>query len=114
MSVNFVAKNGLNFVKLNAAFFVVEIEKGLTRNQINSLLDKMNYNKEFELITIEGDEGSAMGFIDMRWFEDNFYYDPEKIDSFVQEVIDGIYEKTEDNVYFLKEGLIYIGSPDIY
>lgn len=114
MSVNFVAKNASNFIKLNAAFFIVEIEKGLTANQLNSLLDKMKYSKEFELITLEGEDGSAMGLIDMKWFEQKFKYDPVKIERFVQKVIDGVYEESDDDVYFLKESPIYIASPDVY
>lgn len=114
MSVNFVAKNASNFVKLNAAFFIIEIEKGLTGNQLNSLLDKTKYSKEFELITIEAEDGTAMGLIDMRWFEKKFGYDADRIEHFVQEVIDGLYEEPEDNVYYLKEGSIYIASPDVY
>lgn len=114
MSVNFVAKNASNFVKLNAAFFIVEIETGLTRKQLNSLLDKIKYSNEVELITIEGEEGTAMGLIDMHWFEQKFKYDADKIDFFVQDVIDGVYKKNEDNVYFLEEGPIFIGIPNVY
>lgn len=114
MSVNFVAKNASNFVKLNAAFFIVEIETGLTRKQLNSLLDKIKYSNEVELITIEGEEGTAMGLIDMHWFEQKFKYDPVKIERFVQKVIDGVYEESDDAVYYLKEGSIYISSPDVY
>ena len=114
MSVNFVAKNASNFVKLNAAFFIVEIETGLTRKQLNSLLDKIKYSNEVELITIEGEEGTAMGLIDMHWFEQKFKYDPVKLERFVQKVIDGVYEESDDDVYFLKESPIYIGSPDVY
>lgn len=114
MSVNFVAKNASNFVKLNAAFFIVEIETGLTRNQLNSLLDKIKYSNEVELITIEGEEGTAMGLIDMQWFEQRFKYDPVKIERFVQKVIDGVYEESEDGIYYLKKFPIYIASPDVY
>lgn len=114
MSVNFVAKNASNFVKLNAAFFIVEIETGLTRKQLNSLLDKIKYSNEVELITIEGEEGTAMGLIDMQWFEQRFKYDPVKIERFVQKVIDGVYEESEDGIYYLKKFPIYIASPDVY
>ena len=114
MSVNFVAKNASNFVKLNAAFFIVEIETGLTRKQLNSLLDKIKYSNEVELITIEGEEGTAMGLMDMRWFEQKFKYDPVKIERFVQKVIDGVYEESDDDVYFLEEGPIFIGIPNVY
>ena len=114
MSVNFVAKNASNFVKLNAAFFIVEVETGLTRKQLNSLLDKIKYSNEVELITIEGEEGTAMGLIDMQWFEQKFKYDPVKIERFVQKVIDGVYEESEDGIYYLKKFPIYIASPDVY
>ncbi len=114
MRMNFVAKNAANFIKLNAAFFIVEVEKGITAAQINSLLNKLSYSEEFELITVEGDSGSAMGLIDMRWFERKFNYDPDDIYLFVQNVIDRVYEQSDDNVYFLKEGPIYISCPDVY
>lgn len=111
---NFVAKNAANFIKLNAAFFIVEVEKGITAAQLNSLLSKLSCSKEFELITIEGERGSAMGLIDIRWFERKFNYDPDDINLFVQNVIDKLSEKSDDNVYFLKESPIYISSPDVY
>lgn len=114
MRVNFVAKNASNFIELNAAFFMVESGRGLTENQLISLLSKMKDSKEYELMTVEGDEISAMGLIDMQWFEQKFKYDPVKIERFVQKVIDGVYEESDDDVYFLKESPIYIGSPDVY
>lgn len=114
MYQNFIAKNAANFIKLNAAFFIVEVEKGITAAQLNSLLSKLSCSKEFELITIEGERGSAMGLIDIRWFERKFNYDADDIELFVQTVIDGVYEESGNNVYFLKESPIYISSPDVY
>ena len=114
MRMNFVAKNAANFIKLNAAFFIVEVEKGITAAQINSLLNKLTYSEWFELITIEGDQGSALGLIDMRWFEREFNYDPDDIDFFVRNVINRVHEQSDNNVYFLKGSPIYISYPDVY
>lgn len=114
MSVNFIAKNASNFIELSAAFFVVEAGRGLTGNQLISLLSKTKDIKEYELVTIEGDGVSAMGLINMQWFEQKFNYDSIKIERFVQKVINGVYTESDDNVYFFKESSIYIASPDTY
>lgn len=99
---------------LKAAFFEIEPGYGLTGRQLNSLLKKTQNTKEYELITIEGEEVTAMGLIDMEWFEDAFAFDANKIERFVTKVIDGRYEESEDDIYLLKGGQIYIGYPDVY
>ncbi|MDE5977742.1 MAG: hypothetical protein K2G70_04680 [Turicibacter sp.] len=114
MTVNCVAKNASNFLKLNAAFFIVKVERGISAKQLHSLLDKLSDSKEFELITIEGEEGTAFGLIDMEWFKKKFDYDPDPIDYYVQGVIDGIVEHNKDNVYLLNGDSIYIANPDVY
>lgn len=114
MVINFVAKNASNFIELSAAFFVVEAGRGLTENQLISLLSKTKDIKEYELLTIEGDGVSAMGLIDIEWFEQEFNYDSVKIERFVQTVIDGAYTESDDNIYFFKKSSIYIASPDTY
>lgn len=118
MRVNFVAKNASNFIELNAAFFMVESGRGLTENQLISLLSKMKDSKEYELMTVEGDGVSAMGLINIIWFEKYFGFDAKKIEHFVTKVIEkidkGIYEESEDGIYYLKKCPIYIASPDVY
>lgn len=107
-------KNRSSERDLKAAFFEIEPGCGLTGRQLNSLLKKTQNSREYELITIEGEEVTAMGLIDMSWFEDAFKFDPNKIENFVIKVIDGIYEESDDDIYCLKGGQIFIGCPDTY
>lgn len=99
---------------LKAAFFEIEPGYGLTGKQLNSLLKKTPNSQEYELMTIEGEEVTAMGLIDMEWFERAFKFDVDKIERFVIKVIDGIYEESDDEIYLFKGGKIFIGCPDTY
>jgi len=114
MSLNFQVKNSPDYIKLEAAFFTVEPGRGLTSQQLGSLLNKTSDTQEYELITVEGEELTACGLIDMAWLEGELDFNVEKIHRFVEKIINGVYDDSQNNVYYLKNSPIYISYPDIY
>lgn len=114
MDANVTIKNSPDFVKLGAAFYTLTIEKGLTPNQLQSLVSKMPDCPEFELMTVEGESLTAMGIIDIHWFKNALDYEVDELDDFVSCVIDGDYEAQEDHLYELSGSPVYIANPDVY
>lgn len=114
MSLNFEVKNSPDFIKLNAAFFTVEPGRGLTSQQLCSLLNKTSDTQEYELMTIEGEDLTAYGLIDMAWLDSELDFNLNKIHRFVEKIVNGVYDDSENNVYYLKNSPIYISHPDVY
>lgn len=107
-------KNRLSERDLKAAFYEIEPGYGLTANQLMSLMEKTSKTKEYELITIEGEDITAMGLIDMKWYEKRFGFDPVQIERFVTKVIDGYIDEEEDDIYLLRGAEVFIGCPTVY
>ena len=84
-------------MKFDVVFFERELDKGLSRIEINNLL---NICKGDEVIPLEiqGENSVAMGFISLDMAESmNYIYDDLEWD--VRQILDDMDQETENHIY---------------
>lgn len=86
-----------------------ELEGGLKKNSLSSLLTLMNYEEEYIPFEASENNTSAYGFLKATTLEEQDYNTSE-IKKFVEKIIGNLTEESHDNFYKMPNGTtLYIG-----
>ena len=99
-----------NFNKFKAVLHLVELESGLDKNQIFSILNKLEDDDNgYMPIEVNKNNSSAYGFICSSYYEE-LNYDINNISCILEPVLDDWRNESISKIYKLKDGTdIYMG-----